>query len=187
MPLSSALQSALQLRSSLPPCSHRVEVPAVHPHVIPLTIPSPPAQVQTFPLSLSSTVMRGQDVPGPTGQGAFLLSCTVYYSKRGIWLEEETGGQLACREARLAGRCSPAPTLSPTSLWGGCTLPGAQVPGAMLGLLRVLWGGWLHAGAPPRGGRLPASPHDMSLLASALPTSKAGSWAPQDRECLGGF
>lgn len=36
-------------------------------------------------------------------QGAFLLSCTVYYSKRGIWLGEETRGQLACREAGLAG------------------------------------------------------------------------------------
>lgn len=114
----STLHSALQLWISLPPYSHQGEVPALHPQ--PLTILSPPpARVQTFPLPLSSTVMRVQATPGPAGQGAFLLSCTVYYSKRGIWLGEEMGGQPARREAGLAGRCSPAPTLSPTCPWGG--------------------------------------------------------------------
>lgn len=88
--------------SSLPPYSHQGEVPALHPQ--PLTILSPlPARVQTFPLPLFSTAMRVQATPGPAGQGAFLLSCTVYYSKRGIWLGEETGGQPARREAGLAG------------------------------------------------------------------------------------
>ena len=82
---SSTLHSALQLCGSLPPCSRCIEIPALHPRIIPLTILSSlPARVQTFPLSLPSTVMRGQAIPGPAGQGAFLLSRTVYYSKRGI-------------------------------------------------------------------------------------------------------
>lgn len=55
---SSTLHSALQLRGSLPPCSHQGAVPTLHPHVPPLTIlPSPPALVQTFPLPLSSSSM----------------------------------------------------------------------------------------------------------------------------------
>ena len=103
-------------------------------------------------------MMRGRAVRGPAGQGALLLSSTVYYSKRGIWLGEETGGQLARREAGLAERCSPVPTLSPACLWGGCAPRGLRSLGPLWGLCR-------------RGGRLPAS----LLLASPLASALSGS------------
>ena len=52
-----------------------------------------------------------------------------------------------------------------------------------LGSLGPHWGFAEHRG----GGRLPASSQAASLLASALLPSEARSWAPRDRERLGGF
>lgn len=97
---SHALCSALQLCSNLPPCSHQGEVPAPHRHVTPLTIRSSPPGYRLSLCPSPAPQCKGQ--LSLAWQGAFLLSCTVYYSKRGIWLGEETRGQLACREAGLA-------------------------------------------------------------------------------------
>lgn len=132
-------------------------VPTLHTHVTLLTtLSSPPGLVQTFPLPLSSSSVRRQTSPSQAGKGAFLLSHTVYYSKGGIWLGEETGGRLAHRAGWVT---QPHTTFSPTCLWGGCAPQGlrscrAQVPGATLGLSKCHGeaGPWqlAHPCSPPR-------------------------------------